>query len=183
MLTKKIIENFRSNSRKLFQIVQNFFETTHYFEFFEIFILVKNFHVNFFFDRIVKKIDFDVYLFLFSIICDDNDENNFIIHRFNHDDENFVIIKILDLFKIANALTSFISNNFVVDISFDFINSFFDKNFSICRNENYQNLCFIVFVKFHFFIYFELLFHFVINVNHCLFVNFKFVRIHKRNFD
>ena len=144
MLTKKFIERFRSNSRKLFQIVQNFFETTHYFEFFEIFILVKNFHINFFLDRIVKKNDFDIYLFQFSIIDDDNDENNFIIYRFNYDDENLVIIKIFYLFKFANALTSFVSNNFVVDVSFDFINLSFDRNFSICRNENYQNLCFII---------------------------------------
>ena len=63
VLTKKIIERFRSNSRKLFQIVQIFFETTHHFEFFEIFIFVKCFHINFFVDRIVKKNDFDIYLF------------------------------------------------------------------------------------------------------------------------
>ena len=92
-----------------------------------------------------------------------------------------MIIKIFDLFKFANVSTSFVSSYFVVDISFDFVNLFFDKNFSICRNENYQNLYFIVFVKFYFFIYFELLFYFVININHRLFINFKFVRIYKRN--
>ena len=63
VLTKKIIERFRLNSRKLFQIVQNLFETTYYFEFFEIFIFVKYFHINFLVDRIVKKNDFDIYLF------------------------------------------------------------------------------------------------------------------------
>ena len=63
ILTKKIIERFRLNSRKLFQIVQNFFETIYHFEFFEIFILVKYFHVNFLVDYIVKKNDFNIHLF------------------------------------------------------------------------------------------------------------------------
>ena len=63
ILTKKFIENFRSNSKKLFQIVQFFFKTTYYFEFFEIFIFVKYFHINFLVDRIVKKNDFNIYLF------------------------------------------------------------------------------------------------------------------------
>ena len=63
ILTKKIIKRFRSNSKKLFQIVQNLFETIYYFEFFEIFIFVKNFHVNFLVDRMKKKNNFDIYLF------------------------------------------------------------------------------------------------------------------------
>ena len=63
ILTKKIIKRFRSNSKKLFQIVQNLFESTHYFEFFKIFIFVKYFYINFLVDCIVKKNDFNIYLF------------------------------------------------------------------------------------------------------------------------
>ena len=48
-----------------------------------------------------------------------------------------VIIKTFDLFKIANVLTNFVSSNFVVNVSFDFLNLFFDKRFSICKRENY----------------------------------------------
>ena len=64
-------------------------------------------------------------MFYILIICDNNNENNFIIYKFDHRRKFFAIIKIFSLFEISNALTCFVFNFFVVN---------FLKNFNCIRH-------------------------------------------------
>ena len=115
----------------MFKIIQNFTKTTYYLKAFEINVFEKYFYINFFIYIIIKKSDFDIHLFNILIINDNYNENNFIIHKFNHRNENFVIIKIFQLFEIFYTSTNFITNNFFIDVFFVFVNSFVCENFTI----------------------------------------------------
>ena len=81
-------------------------------------------HINYLFDIIVLKNDLDIHLFKFLIQDYRKSENNFIIHKFNNRNENFIKIDFFSLFKIANNSVNFILNDLVCKFSFDFINSF-----------------------------------------------------------
>ena len=76
-----------------------------------------------------KKNRFDVHLFQLSIENDDDDENNFVIHEFHYKDENFIVIEVFSLFEVANDSMSFVTNDFVIEIFFQFENSFVIENF------------------------------------------------------
>ena len=89
-------------------------------------IIVKNFYVYLFVDIFVKKNDFDIYLFNILIIGDDDNENNFIIYKFNYNWENLIKIEIFYLFEIFYILTCFVFDYFFVDFTFDFVNLFVD---------------------------------------------------------
>ena len=123
MLFKKIDQRVESNSKRLLELIKNFAKTTIHFSL-EVDIFMRNFHVNFFINVLIQKNDFDIHLFYNSIICNDNDENDFVTHKFNHDRKNFVIVKIFSLFEISNTSTRFVFDHFFIDFFFDFINSF-----------------------------------------------------------
>ena len=78
----------------MFEIIQNFAKTTYYLKTFEINVFEKYFYINFLIHIIIKKKFFDIYLFNILIINDNYNENDFIIHKFNYRNEDFVIIKI-----------------------------------------------------------------------------------------
>ena len=124
----EIDENIESYSKKLFQIVNCFTKFANLIKF-DIFSFFEKFNVNFAINVIVKKNDFDVHLFQFSIKSDDESENDFVIHKFYYENENFFVIKIMSLFKITNYSANFITNNIVVEIFFQFKNSTIVKNF------------------------------------------------------
>ena len=54
----------------------------------------------------------------------DNNENNFIIYKFNNENKSFLEINIFLLYKFLNYLIYFIAYNFVNKIAFKFINLF-----------------------------------------------------------
>ena len=131
MFFKKLFQCIRSNFECLFKIIQNFTKTTYYSKTFEINVFEKYFYINFFIHIFIKKSDFNIHLFNILIIDNSYDENNFVIHKFNHRNKSFMIIKILQLFKIFYTSTSFVTNNFFIDVFFAFVNSFVDENFTI----------------------------------------------------
>ena len=131
MLFEKLLQCIKSNFECLFKIIQNFTKTTYYSKTLKINVFEKNFYINFFIHIIIIKNDFDIHLFNISIIDDNYDENDFIIHKFNHKSESFIIIEIFQLFEIFYTSTSFVTNNFFIDVFFAFVNSFVDKNFAI----------------------------------------------------
>ena len=116
MFFEKLFQCIKLNFKCLFKIIQNFAKTIYYSKTFEINIFEKYFYINFFIHIIQKKNDFDIYLFNISIINDNYNENDFIIHKFNYRNENFVIIKIFQLFEIFYISTSFVTNNFFIDV-------------------------------------------------------------------
>ncbi len=102
-----------------------------------------------FMNFVVQKRDFDVHLLDFSIVNDDYDVHCFIIHWFDHRDENLRIIQSFNLLEITNHSSRFITQNFVMFISFDFVNSFiakyssiFKKNWSTFRSHWSKEICF-----------------------------------------
>ena len=115
----------------MFEIIQSFAKTTYYSKTFKISVFEKYFYINFLIHIIIKKNDFNIYLFNILIIDDSYDENDFIIHKLNYRNENLVIIKIFQLFEIFHTSTSFVTNNFFIDAFFAFINSFVCENFAI----------------------------------------------------
>ena len=115
----------------MFKIIQNFTKTTYYLKTFEISVFEKYFYINFFIHIIIKKNDFDIHLFNISIINDNYDENNFVIHELNHRNESFMIIKIFQLFEIFYTSTNFVTNNFFINVFFALVNPFVDENFAI----------------------------------------------------
>ena len=114
MLFEKIDQRVESNSKRLLELIKNFAKTTIHFSL-EVDIFMRNFHVNFFINVLIQKNDFDIHLLYISIICNDNDENDFVTHKLNHDRKNFVIVKIFSLFEISNTSTRFVFDHFFID--------------------------------------------------------------------
>jgi hypothetical protein len=79
------------------------------------------------------KTRFDVHLLDFSIVDDDYDVHCFIIHWFDHRDESLRIIQSFDLLEITNHSSRFVTQNFVMFIFFDLVNSFVAKYSSIFK--------------------------------------------------
>ena len=73
--------------------------------------------MNVFLNIIIKKDDFDVYLFHILIHNRHKRKNRFIIHEFYYRRENVIIITILLLFEFLNNSIYFITNNFSLEIS------------------------------------------------------------------
>ena len=61
---------------------------------FKINIIVRNFYINFLIHNIIKKNNFNVYLFDVLIINNNNNKDNFIIYKLNYRNESFIIVKI-----------------------------------------------------------------------------------------
>ena len=131
MFFEKLLQCIKSNFKCLFEIIQSFAKTTYYSKKLEISVFEKYFYINFFIHIIIKKNDFNIHLLNISIIDDDYNENDFITHKLNYRNENLVIIKIFQLFKIFHTSTNFVTSNFFIDAFFALINSFVDKNFAI----------------------------------------------------
>ena len=79
-------------------------------------------YINVFLNVVVKKDDFNIYLFQILIHNYRKYKNHFIIYKFYYQRENVIIITIFLLFKILNNLTCFIMNNFFLKILFYNIN-------------------------------------------------------------
>ena len=118
MFFEKLLQCIKSNFECLFKIIQNFTKTTYYSKTFKINVFKKYFYINFFIHIFIKKSDFNIHLFNISIINDDYNENNFVIHELNYRNENFMIIKIFQLFKIFNISTNLVTSNFFIDVFF-----------------------------------------------------------------
>ena len=80
-------------------------------------------NINVFLNIVIKKSDFNVYLFHILIYNRDKRENRFIIYKLYHRRENIIIIIILLLFKSSNNSTCLIMSDFFRGISFYDVNS------------------------------------------------------------
>ncbi len=128
----KILEqSFKSNSKRLFQIVSHFIQLANIVEIILKFDWLN--HVNIFFDFVVKKKCFEVHLLDLSIVDDNDDVNNLVAHRHDHRDEDFRVIQFFYLFEISHHLSRLKAQNLFSIITFDFVNSFVTKNLSIFR--------------------------------------------------
>ena len=115
-----------SDFKKLLQIIKDLIQ---FINLNIIFIeIVKLLHINVFLNIIIKKTDFDVYLFHVSIHNRRKRKNRFIIYKLHYRRENVIIIMILLLFESSNNLMCFITNNFSREISFYDINSITFQN-------------------------------------------------------
>ena len=74
-------------------------------------------HINIFLNIILKKIDFDIYLFYILIHNRCKREDRLIIYKLYYRRENVIIITTLLLFEFLNHLTCFIMNNFPREVS------------------------------------------------------------------
>ena len=54
--------------------------------------IMRLFHINLFLNLIIKESDFDVHLLQISIFDNDQCENRLIWYKFNHKDEDLIII-------------------------------------------------------------------------------------------
>ena len=88
----KFNENIVSHSKRLFQIINFFFQFIDFIRIFFRFKFNKLLYINYLFYRIVQKNSFHVYLFEISIQNDNENEQNFVIYKFNNRNENFIII-------------------------------------------------------------------------------------------
>ena len=79
-------------------------------------------HINVFLNIIIKKSDFDVYLFYILIHNRYKRKNRFIIYKLHYQRENVIIIMIFLLFEFSNNLLCFIMNDFFRETSFHDIN-------------------------------------------------------------
>ena len=125
---KKDCENVISYSRWLLQFIKNFNQSTHFAFLFKV---IRELYVNFLFHMFIKKNSNHVYLLQFSVIDDDDNEYDFVIHWLNHRDEDFVIIQILALFEIANDSACFEFDDRIVEITLNFVDSFVSKHESV----------------------------------------------------
>ena len=167
-------KNIESYSKELFQIINCFAKSTNLVEF-DIFLFFWKFNVNFAVNIIVEKNDFDIHLFQFSIKSDDESENDFVAHKFHYENENFFVIKILSLFKITNYSARFMTNDFVVEIFFQFKNSTITEN--SVMNKTIHKISNVIFdEKLDFVNNSEFSCHLVIDINHDFFVNLEFLR-------
>ena len=117
-----------SDFEKLFQIIKDFIQFINL----DIILIktVKLLFINILLNIVIKKNDFDVYLFHILIHNHRKRKNNFIIYKFYYQRENVIIITIFLLFEFSNNLTCFIINNFFFEISF------YDINLTISKNTN-----------------------------------------------
>ena len=88
---------------------------------------MKLFHINLFLNLIIKKSDFDVYLFQVLIFDNNQSENRLIRHKLNYKDESLIVIQFFALFEVSYHSTSFITNNLIINVTFENINSFVTK--------------------------------------------------------
>ena len=79
-------------------------------------------HINVFLNIIIKKDDFDIYLFYILIYNLRKREDRFITYKLYSQRENIIIIMILLLFKFLNNSTCLITNDFFREILFYNIN-------------------------------------------------------------
>ena len=99
-----------SDFKKLFQIIKDFIQFA---DFDVIFIkIVKLLYINVFLNIVIKKNDFNVYLFHVLIHNRGKRENRFIIYEFYYRREGVIIITIFLLFEFSNNLTCLVVSNF-----------------------------------------------------------------------
>ena len=113
---------------RLFQIIKNFIQFVNFdIIFIKIFKLL---YINVLLNIVIKKNDFNVYLFHVSIHNRYKRKNRFIIYKLYYRRESVIIITILLLFEFLNNLICFIINNFLFEISL------YDVNLTIFKNIN-----------------------------------------------
>ena len=122
-----INKNIISYSRRLFQIIKCFIQLINLKRILFENEIMRLFYINLFFDLIIKENDFDVHLFQVSIFDNDECENHFIWHRFDHRGESFIVIQFFALFEVSHYSTSFITNNLIIKITLKNVNSFIIK--------------------------------------------------------
>ena len=91
------------NFKRLFQIIKNLIQFMNFdIVFIKIFKLL---HINVLLNIVIKKNDFDVYLFYVLIYNRRKRKDRFIIYKFYYQRENIIIITTFLLFEFSNNLT------------------------------------------------------------------------------